>query len=253
MKLGLKLWSTNTDYYFDEAKRLYNEGWFDYIELYIVPNTISTIDKWKSLDIPFTLHAPHFMHDVNLANKFKEKTNYQLFLEVKEFFKILNAKYVVVHLGIEGIIEETIRQLSAINLGEMLIENKPFIAPTADNLVCRGATIEEITKVMNELKCGFCLDIGHAICTANYLGINPYEFLNNFNTLTPTCYHLSDNYIDSQIDKHLHLGDGNYDFIKILNIIDTNINIAIETNKNSKSDLNDYILDNIFLKRIINE
>lgn len=27
MKLGLKLWSTNTDNYLEEARRLYKEGW----------------------------------------------------------------------------------------------------------------------------------------------------------------------------------------------------------------------------------
>ena len=61
-KLGLKLWSINTDYYYDEAIRLYNDGIFDYIELYVVPNSTETIDKWKKINIPFSLHAPHFLH-----------------------------------------------------------------------------------------------------------------------------------------------------------------------------------------------
>lgn len=42
-KLGLKLWSTNTDYYLKAAEKLYKEGYFDYIELYVVPNTVSTL------------------------------------------------------------------------------------------------------------------------------------------------------------------------------------------------------------------
>ena len=44
-KIGLKLWSINTDYYYDEAKRLYDEGVFDYIELYVVPDTITAIGE----------------------------------------------------------------------------------------------------------------------------------------------------------------------------------------------------------------
>ena len=48
-RLGLKLWSVNTDYYYEEAKRLYGEGVFDYIELYVVPNTLDTLAKWKEL------------------------------------------------------------------------------------------------------------------------------------------------------------------------------------------------------------
>ena len=48
-KRGLKLWSVNTDYYYDEAIRLYHAGVYDYIELYIVPDTLETLDKWRTL------------------------------------------------------------------------------------------------------------------------------------------------------------------------------------------------------------
>jgi sugar phosphate isomerase/epimerase len=254
MKLGLKLWSINTDFYFEEAKRLYAEGWFDYIELYVVPSTLETIKKWKTLkselNIPFTLHAPHFIHEVNLANPDKKDFNYKVFQDVDKFREELNSEYVVVHSGIEGQIDETIRQLKTINLDKMLIENKPFIAPLRDNKICRGATIEEIYQVVNEVGCGFCLDVGHAICTANTLKIEPYEFLAQFNELNPTCYHLSDNFIDSEFDKHFHFGQGNYDVKKVFAIINLDKNIAIETNKNSKENLNDFIEDVKWLKNL---
>ncbi len=48
-KRGLKLWSCNTDFYYEEAKKLYNQGIFDYIELYVVPETLETLPKWKEL------------------------------------------------------------------------------------------------------------------------------------------------------------------------------------------------------------
>ena len=67
-KLGLKLWSINTDYYYDEAIRLYNDGVFDYIELYVLPDSFDTIKKWEKLKIPFTVHAPHFNQGINLAD-----------------------------------------------------------------------------------------------------------------------------------------------------------------------------------------
>lgn len=250
MKLGLKLWSINTDHYIEEAKKLYKEGWFDYIELYIVPNTVETISKWKNLNIPFTLHAPHFIHDVNLADKTKEKYNIEIFNQVDDFLNELNAQYVVVHSGIEGDIDETIRQLKLINPSRMLIENKPFVAPLKDNRICRGATIEEISRVIKEIGCGFCLDVGHAICTANSFKIEPFEYLKAFNDLKPTCYHLSDNFIDSQIDGHLHFGEGNYNFKDIFGIIDTTKNMAIETKKNSKENLNDFIEDVKWLRNL---
>ncbi len=75
-KIGLKIWSINTDYYYDEAIRLYNDGVYDYIGLYVVPNTTDTIEKWKKLDIPFIVHCPHFAHGFNLAKIEKKDSSF---------------------------------------------------------------------------------------------------------------------------------------------------------------------------------
>ena len=81
-KIGLKLWNINTDYYYDEARKLYNNNVFDYIELYIVPGYLDLIDKWKEIRIPFDIHAPHFAHNMNLSKKEFEKENFDKYLEV---------------------------------------------------------------------------------------------------------------------------------------------------------------------------
>ena len=155
----------------------------------------------------------------------------------------MDAEYTVVHAGIEGNINETVRQLKIIRPRDMLIENKPYRTPLGGHWLCRGSTIEEIKFIRDELDCGFCLDIGHAICTANSLKFEPYRFLEEFNRLNPTCYHLSDGEITSNVDMHLHIGEGNYDIKRILEIIDDDKNIAIETKKDSKENLNDFIKD----------
>ncbi len=253
-KIGLKLWSINTDYYYDEAKRLYNAGVFDYIELYIVPDTLDKIARWKSLGIPFSLHAPYIIHQVNLASKENEKYNLEIYKQVQKYAESLSAIYVVIHGGIEGYIEETIRQLNLIKKNfktKLLIENKPYISPIG-NKICRGATIEEIDKIIKKVNCGFCLDIGHAICTANYLNKDIYSYIKEYNDkFNPECYHFSDNDSSSITDRHLHFGDGNFDFTRILNIIDDDKNITIETRKNSKILLSDFYNDANFLKGII--
>ena len=182
-KLGLKLWSVNTDFYYEEAKKIYKEGVFDYVELYVVPNTLDTLPKWKELEIPFIIHAPHFDSGANLADRNNEEKNYKIYDEVKLFQEELDAKYVVVHCGIEGNIEETIKQLRKIKLKNLLIENKPFLGPTDPSLHCRGALFEEIKKVIDELNCGFCLDISHCICTANFLKVDPYNYIEKFNAI----------------------------------------------------------------------
>ncbi len=253
VNIGLKLWSSNTDYYFQIAQELYKENIFDFIELYIEPSTTQYISKWATLDIPFTLHAPHFMNGVNLADKEKFEYNKIIFAEVEKFNSALNAQYVVIHPGMNNIVEETVRQLNIIKPHNAVIENKPFKAPLKPEYLCRGATYEEMDFILRECDCDFCLDIGHAICAANSLHVDPYEYINQMQRLNPNCYHLSGNYITSDIDRHLHFNDGNYDYKKIFLSIDTNKNITIETKKNSKTSLDDFVLDSLFIKNILKE
>ena len=74
--------------------------------------------------------------------------------------------------------------------------------------------------------------------------------------MQPDCYHLSDGYIDSWIDRHLHLGSGTYNLKQIFKIIGTDKTISIETAKDSKENLDDFkadvkfLRDNIFRKEM---
>ena len=252
-KLGLKLWSINTDYYYDEAIRLYNNGVYDYIELYVVPDTLDTIEKWKNLNIPFIIHCPHFAHGFNLAKKEKKESNKKIFEQVQRFADELNAEYIVVHGGIDGNIEETARQFAALNDPRALIENKPYVAlpNRMGGNFCRGYNAEEIKLVMNTAKCGFCLDFGHAICAANSLKQEIYSYIEEFIKLKPNMFHLTDiNDITSEYDSHPHIGTGQLDIKRILKLIPQGKNITIETIKNSKEDLNDFIEDMRCIKNL---
>ena len=251
MQLGLKLWSTNTDYYYNEAARLYVQGIFDFIELYVVPNTLDTLEKWKKLDIPFTLHAPHFKHKVNLADASCFEYNKKIYEQVEIFRCQLRATHTIVHAGTEGHIEETIRQLNLIKPTNFLIENKPYRAPLGNRELCRGYSVEEIQQVLAGTNCGFCLDISHAACTANSLKKDPYQYIEKFNHLSPVYYHICDGDISSPIDQHLNIGSGNFDFKKIINIIGPNSTLAVETKKSSKENLNDFLDDIMQIKKLM--
>lgn len=256
MKVGLKLWSVNVDSYLQEACRLYKEGCFDYIELYIVPGSLSLISKWRDLKIPFVLHAPHSEHGMNLAMKEKEAENRIKYEEVKQFADILKVKHIIFHGGVEGSIQETARQLSALNESRALIENKPFRAlPRGGNLTCRGYNYEEIHYVMQESGCGFCLDFCHAVCAAASLHQEPYGYIQRLATLTPDMYHLSDvDDLNSQYDVHRHLGKGSLDVKKLLNKVCCNHGyITIETDKDFRDSLTDFQGDAMWLKNIIHE
>lgn len=249
-KIGLKLWNINTDYYYDEAIHLYNDGIFDYIELYIVPGYLNLIDKWKDIGIPFDIHAPHFAHNMNLSKIEYEKDNYAKYVEVKEYADKLNADIIVFHGGINGDYKETARQIKNFEDSRILIENKPYqpLKMTEDNK-CVGSKFEEIKYIMEESGCGFCLDIGHAICAANSQGIEPYINIEKLAKLNPKRLHLSDIDTTSKFDRHLNYGKGNLDFKKILSIVSKDINITIETNKSLNTNLDDFYHDTMFLKK----
>ena len=255
-KIGLKLWNINTDYYYEEAIKLYNNNVFDYIELYVVPGHLDLIEKWKKIGIPFDIHAPHFAHNTNLSKREYERDNYTKYIEVREYADSLNASVIVFHGGINGDYRETARQIKNFNDSRILIENKPYqpLRMSEDNK-CVGSKYEEIKYIMEESECGFCLDIGHAICSANSQGIEPYCYIEKLVTLNPKRIHLSDIDTTSKYDQHLNYGKGNLDFMRILSIIPKEINITIETNKISKTNLKDYAedvnyLNNVMLKKI---
>lgn len=250
-KIGLKLWSTNTDYYYNEAIRLYNIGVFDYIELYIVPNTTDTIKKWEMLKIPFIIHCPHFAHGFNLAKVEKKEYNFDIYKQVKLFADKLDAKYIIFHGGIDGNVEETAKQLQSFNEPRALIENKPMIAlpNKMGGHFCRGYNSNEIKVIKETAKCGFCLDFGHAICAANSQGQNVYEYCENFLQFNPKMFHLTDNAdIKSPYDSHVHLGEGQLNIDKIKSILPKNAIITLETIKNSKENLDDFIKDSLWMK-----
>jgi len=249
-KYGLKLWSTNQAYIPDLVK-LYKQREFNYIELYCIPGSFKEyIKKWEKIKIPYIIHAPHSKYGFNLAKKENETKNRQLFVEVQKYADKLKAKSIIVHPGLAGNIKETNRQIALIYDKRILLENMSFLA-TDNKTICHGATIKDLNIILKRHKLGFCLDIGHAICTANYLKIKPITLLNKMLKLSPKLYHFSDNQYDSIIDQHLNIGQGDYPIKKIMSLLPKNCLISIETTKNYSNSLKDFKLDIQTLNHII--
>lgn len=255
-KLGLKLWSVNTDFYYQEAIKLYDQGLFDYMELYVVPDTLDFLDKWTKLDIPFVIHCPHFAHGFNLAKAEKKESNRKIFDGVQKYADALRAQFIVIHGGIDGNIEETAAQLAGLHEPRALIENKPYIAlpNRMGGNFCRGYNPAEVKLVQDAARCGFCLDFGHAICAANSLNKEVYSYIEAFMALRPDMYHLTDvKDITSPYDAHPHLGEGQLDLKRILRLIPAGKNITVETDKNSKVNLDDFKKDMQCLKSLVSD
>lgn len=244
--IGLKLWSTNTNSYLAESERLYRQGVYDYLELYVVPGTLHTLPLWGSLPIPYIIHCPHFAHGFNLADPAKRASNAQIYSEVKEFADALKARYIIFHGGIDHCIEETAAQLASFHESRALIENKPMKAlpKLMGGSFCRGYNLEEISYVQQVAHCGFCLDIGHAACSANSQGIDVYTYIQDFLRLKPAMVHLSDiEDMTSEFDAHPHLGTGELDLSRIIHLLPESCPVSLETIKSAETTLDDFAED----------
>lgn len=255
MKLGLKAWSSNKDFIFP-AEILYRKGVYDYIELYVNPASADTDAlEWQKLKIPFQLHAPHSYSGLNLALKNKEAENRQLIQRVDFFRKQLNPSYIIFHPGLDGKLEETLRQFKMFKsefseiFEKVIIENKPKLGLKGE--LCLGTMPQEIKQIMDVIGIGFCLDIGHAICYAAWAKIPWQEIIEEFNALKPRAYHLSDGDTTSSKDMHEHFGAGNFDFEKIAAMIPVDSFLAVETKRDSWQDLSDFEKDVDFIKRYL--
>jgi len=234
--------------YRSEAMKLYKEKTFDYIELYAVPGTYNaSINEWKTMNIPIIIHAPHSGQNVNLAKQEKQKENIELLKDTFRFADELKAGYIIFHAGTSGTIEEAAKQLSSMADKRTLIENKPYFAMDAKN-VCTGNSPEEIQYIMKSDHIGFCLDIGHAICSANSHKIDPIEYLKLFLALKPKMFHLTDGDYEGEIDSHEHFGNGNYPAKKLLSLLPADCSITIEAIKDSDHGLSNFANDIKYLR-----
>lgn len=249
--VGLKLWSTNAGPLADAARRLFEERVYDYLELFVVPGSAEMLPVWRGLretGLPFVIHNAHSAKGFNLAKRELEVRNREIYAETKAFADALGAERVIFHGGTDGDVGETVRQLKALDEPRALIENKPFV-PLKNPLgvrFCRGATVEELERIIGETGCGFCLDIGHAVCSANSQGLEPYAFVSELSRrFHPAMFHLSDvTDMTSPYDAHPHLGTGELDLLRICReIFPANAKISIETVRDSQTDLDDFRRD----------
>lgn len=246
MDIGLKLWSTN-DYYAPLLPDLYRANYFNYVELYAVPGSFEQYARlWESLRLPYVIHAPN--DTINLALSCYNGENRAQFQETQRYADCLGAETIVIHAGLDGTIEESIRQLKGLGDRRLVIENVPPIGLKGQ--MCLGSSVQEIEKILRHcpfLK--FCLDFGHAITYASCQEI-PYEdTLRNFNAMSPVMYHLCDGYFADRRDRHLNLGEGEYDLAGILGLVPRGHKVSLETPKSSKGNLNDFIKDAKTLKK----
>lgn len=253
--VGLKIWSTNTCY-LKAIKILKEEGYFDYIELFVEPESLPEhLDIWKNLEVPFVLHAPHSAQGLNFGINENEERNRSLIRLVDIFDKKLNVSKVIFHPGIQGKLVETIRQINifkdefSLLFKKSIIENKPKVGLRNED--CLGAFAAEIKIIKDKTGLGFCFDLSHAMCTAALVKKQDDDVISEFLELKPELFHICDGKRNSVYDCHYHLGDGDFDLKKFFLMIPDNSFVTIETIKESKDNLDDFKLDVEYFRKCL--
>ncbi|MGC8770404.1 MAG: TIM barrel protein [Brevinematia bacterium] len=248
-KIGLKLWSINENY-INEAIRLYEDGYYDYVELYAVPDSYDRFaNLWKKLKAPFVIHAPHFGSGLNFSIKEQLETNRKYAFESFKFADLLKADKIIFHPGVNGDIEESIKQINSMRDDRMVIENKPYLG-NGENLFSIGSTPEEIKFILDSTNISFCLDFGHAICSANAHKREVFGFIKEFLSLSPVMFHLTDGDFNGVYDSHLHYGDGSFPIDKLTSFVPEGAMITNESVKNYTDKLDDFVNDVLFLRKL---
>jgi len=237
MKFGLKLWSTNTDL-IDQAVHLIDEKIFDYIELFVIPD--STITPFL-IDIPYIIHIPHEKFGVNPGNTARKEYTMQMINESITWADRLNAKYLILHAG-HGSMESAKDLLRGLSDNRLLIENVPKVGLGGEAMI--GYSPEQIKDLIGSSGMGLCLDFGHAVKAAVSLGVDYKEYIKKFIEREPRMFHVSDGWLDEERDEHLGIGEGDYDLGFFMKCVERSYSkiVTIETPRmelrSLKEDLN---------------
>ena len=157
----------------------------------------------------------------------------------------MDSSIIICHGGTGGSPAETIHQLTALQDTRIVLENKPYwqhpdFMPEGDRR-CRGAEWEEFATIQNALQIKSCHDVTHTVCMANTLKLDPLQEIRRFEALQPVIHHLSDLITaDDELDSHTALGAGQLDWQKILQLINPDTMLTLETPKISAEHLDDF-------------
>lgn len=217
IKYGIKIWSINKER-FQPAVNLYKQGKIDFGEVYLVPNSFELKDLEILKQMPFELHAPHFIHKFNLMEL--DDTQIQMFKnQVMKTADFLKSRFIVVHPGVGGSKEIFKKNASKIFNKRVLIETMAvtgFVGQGGNKIdegvVCFGHSKEQLQFINKECGFGICLDLAHSIAATVSLGIDYKEFLVALmDSLNPCYFHISGGHENSKEDEHLDIFDGDFD------------------------------------------
>lgn len=245
IKFGLKLWSTNIDL-INKANHLIDKEVFDYIELFVIPD--SKINPFL-IDMPYIIHIPHDSFGVNIGDPAVKEYTLQMINESIAWADQLNVKHLILHAG-HGSMQHAIDLLDEVSDRRIVIENMPKVGIGGEAM--NGYSPAQIEELIGDSDMGLCLDFGHAVKAAISSGQEYKDVINDFLNFGPTLFHISDGDFKTEEDSHLNIGSGSFDFEYFKNCVgnDRLKFITLETPRSNKLSLDEDLRNINILKSI---
>lgn len=242
MKIGIKLWSTNSDLYEDFIE-LYNKKLVDYLEIKYIPGHRQKLNLLKKNNIPIILHTQNYMDDGTCFSSNEFEKNKKLFQEILEVADLVNAEGIIMHPEV-GTEENFVKFLKSIDSSKIIIENMPQKSFKGTAI---GFDFNSLKKFIEAGKCRFCLDFCHAIKSAAFQGVDYKAYVEKLLELKPYMFHICDGHSTQILDEHLNLGEGDFN-LKFLKSKIMDKPVTLEVPK--KDGLNNDIKNINFFKKI---
>ncbi len=124
-------------------------------------------EKVKELGIELSIHAPYFLN-LNSSEKSKREATKKRILDCCKIGELLGAKVVVFHPGYYSSDKEESFQTIKKGILEILEEIKKKewkikIAPETMGKINVFGSVEEISRLVKETGCSFCIDFAHIL------------------------------------------------------------------------------------------
>ena len=252
IEFGLKIVGNNKKLLI-ESMELVEKSIFGYIELLITPDFNLDPDLVDLLsNIRLIIHAPHENYGVDIGKKDNVEFTIRMIKKSLKWLEKLNAHNLIIHCGTADL-DTARRNLSLFKEYKEVIflENMPAVGINGE--YCLGYDVESLRK-LNLFDFGLCLDFGHAIKASLSLGRDYKEVISEFIKLKPKMFHISNGKFDKEIDEHLNIDDGEYDFEFIKNMINKSNQkyITLETPRIKSNSLEEDIKNLHILRNLLN-
>lgn len=221
---GIKLWSSET-LLLEKAEKLIDEGIFSYVEVILNPDFLND-EPFLEHKIPYVVHVPHENFGVSIGDEPKREYTLKMVHESIRWADRLDARLMILHAGV-GSVKVAKSTLSEIHDERLTIENMPVLGIHGEK--CLGYDAESISNLINNA--GLCLDFGHAVKASISLKEDYRKIVSGFLKLKPRAFHISDGDLRTEVDQHLNIGEGGYDFSFFKQCVESNEHryITIET------------------------